>query len=119
MNKTEAVHHTKRASNRLKPVSDTCIQIINYPGWLDTEKQLNLLQKRLDRELTPEDTDGEDLREAFAAFHYFCVEEGFPTEKQVKNVYNAVRRVQSQRWRRLEDLEQLFWGDDVLRFDNI
>ncbi len=65
MNKTEAVHHTKRANNRLKPVSDTCIKIFNNPGWQDAEKQLNLLQKRLDRELTPEDIDGEDLREAF------------------------------------------------------
>ncbi len=64
MNKTEAVHHTKRANNRLKPVSDTCIRILNYPDWKDGKKHLMRCFARLDRELGPEDTDGSALREA-------------------------------------------------------
>ncbi|WP_045213389.1 hypothetical protein [Desulfonatronovibrio magnus] len=103
MNKTEAVHHTKRANNRLKPVSDTCIRIINYPDWKEAKKHLMRCFARLDRELGPDDTEGPALRKALDDFYNtFVSDYENLTEDHALNVYKAVRIVQSQRWRRLE-----------------
>ena len=60
---------------------------------------------RLERELKEDDAAGPNLRDAVAAF-WQATDDGVAPEQMVKHanaVYRAVRRVQSDRWLRIEE----------------
>jgi len=101
--KLEAIQATKRANNRLKPVSDAAVRIISGRGIRTLEKEQKLMLARLDRELTEDDTRGRALRDAVDAL-WQELSRPVPKRKKVlaKAVYTAVRRVQRDRWRRIE-----------------
>jgi len=102
MTKIKAINDTKRANNRLKPIVQMCEKVYKDPGWKRASRQFQLAFARLDRELTKADEQGSALHEALTVFQQ-VYENGGSLGKPYENVYDAVRRVQSQRWKRLAE----------------
>ena len=105
MSKTEIVLQTKRANTRLKPVGDVCLAIAQRRRHRPLPRERALMLARLERELKEDDAAGPNLRDAVAAF-WQATEHGVTPEQMVKHanaVYRAVRRVQSDRWLRIEE----------------
>ena len=104
MSKTEIVLQTKRANTRLKPVGDVCYTIAQRRCHRPLPRERALMLARLERELKEDDPAGLNLRDAVAAF-WQATDHGVAPEQMVKYanaVYRAVRRVQSERWLRIE-----------------
>ena len=68
MTKTEAILANKRASSRLKPVADTVVKLATGRVSRPIEKEKQLLAARLDRELTDNDEQAKELRQAVDGF---------------------------------------------------
>ena len=105
MSKTEIVLQTKRANTRLKPVGDVCLAIAQRRRHRPLPRERALMLARLERELKEDDAAGPNLRDAVAAFWQATDDEVAPDRmlKYAEAVYRAVRRVQSDRWLRIEE----------------
>lgn len=105
MSKTEIVLQTKRANTRLKPVGDVCLAIAQRRRHRPLPRERALMLARLERELKEDDAAGPNLRDAVAAFWQATDDEVAPDRmlKYAEAVYRAVRRVQSERWLRIEE----------------
>ena len=90
------VSQTKRANNRLKVIGETCLNLAQGRDTRPPERVHKLLAARLDRELTPDDTAGQALRDAVEAF-WQRGDEDYAIE-----MYGQVRQVQRDRWRQVE-----------------
>lgn len=85
-------------------MGDTILDIASQRGTRALTKEQTLIQNRLDRELASDDQQGDVLRAAVDRF-WAGLHAGADQEQQNElagAVYNAVRNVQSARWRRIE-----------------
>lgn len=101
---SEAIRAVKNANTRLKPIGAAGYRIAQQRDIRPPQQERKLMLARLDRELSPEDTAGPALREAVNTFWRELLA-GAHTERQMQlahQVDQAVRQVQSDRWRRLE-----------------
>jgi len=90
------VSQTKRANNRLKVIGETCLNLAQGRDTRPPERVHKQINARLDRELTPTDIAGPDLRAAVEAFW----QRG--DEDSAMAVSEKVRQVQSDRWQQVE-----------------
>lgn len=104
MTKSEAIRVTKNANNRLKPVGDNCMRVVNRRSTRSPEREQAQMLARLERELSPQDEAAPLLTEAVNKF-WHAYQAGVQGEKLYQlavAVKYGIRKVQSDRWKKHE-----------------